>query len=150
MTNVQSDRYFPDKESLRRGFDDLLAGVFCDYRSMERVLCRVVRTLSDRPDWTLLDDGGRHPLDGLRGVELRRGGYILEIVRLSGIRRPSDLDPITRALTRLPDEGGEGELFFPGSFVQDETQDDLARRWGLAGGVILSRVRQSLRPPYVN
>lgn len=123
---------------------------FQSLREMEPVLGEVFRLLinNEKNSLTVL------PLfKELKGVYLRRAGYILDFTRRLSDYEPPDIGKTLNEAKKIVDSTTEGKglPFFhkekplPPEFLFD----DLAKYWGLSKGIPLQRLLQMLKPPYV-
>lgn len=118
---------------------------YTDQREMERDLARVLEHVAD----------GDLPRIGRlkKPLPLRRAGYLLELMgHLGGPRLKGQRHALLAQARRLRDRVGAPASVEPlraGDTRNRETQDDLARDWGLAPGADIARFRQLARTGHV-
>jgi len=118
---------------------------YTDQREMERDLARVLEQAAhgDLPRLGRL----KKPLP------LRRAGYLLELMgHLGGPRHEGQRRELLSQARRLRDRVGVPASIEPlraGDTRTRETEDDLAREWGLAPGADIARFRQLARTGHV-
>jgi len=118
---------------------------YVDERDMERDLARVI----DRVARGDIPRSGRLKKE----LPLRRAGYWLELMgHLGGARLREQRIALLAEARRLRHRVGPAESIEPlraGDSRPSETQDDLARAWGLAPGADIARFRQLARSGHV-
>lgn len=111
------------------------------YRDFEEALAPVARDLLA---------GWMPDLFRFQGLARQRAGYLADL--LAGWM-PEDQArrwrPVLERLAAGLTDARPAPFFHGDPVPPDPCQDDLARLWGLARGVNVSRLRQALEPPYL-